>query len=95
MAFFPPIPLIRKNHIIKKLTENNAFSEETAKTFSEAGIINPNGFNKINERLIKQKVLVKTKDNKYYLNKWKWLEYFDILFAIWIFYEHSQTSTSV
>ena len=33
MAFFPPIPLIRKNHIIKKLTESNAFSEETAKTF--------------------------------------------------------------
>ena len=40
MTFFPPIPLIRKNHI-----------------------------NKINERLIKQKVLVKTKDGKYYLNK--------------------------
>ncbi len=46
MAFFPPIPLIRKKLIIKKLTECNAFSEETAKTFSEAGIINPNGFNK-------------------------------------------------
>ena len=50
MAFFPPIPLIRKNHIIKKLTESNAFSEETAKTFSGAGIINPNGFNKINDK---------------------------------------------
>lgn len=69
MTFFPPIPLIRKNHIIEKLTESNAFSEKTAKTFTEAGIINPNGFNKINERLIKQKVLVKTKDGKYYLNK--------------------------
>jgi len=69
MAFFPPIPLIRKNLIIKKLTECGAFSYETAKSFSEAGIINPNGFNKINERLIKQKVLVKTKEGKYYLNK--------------------------
>ena len=69
MSFFPPIPLIRKNLIIKKFTECNAFSEETAKTFEEAGIINPNGFNKINERLIKQKVLVRTKDGKYYLNK--------------------------
>ena len=69
MTFFPPIPLIRKNNIIKKLTESNAFSEKTAKTFTEAGIINPNGFNKINEKLIKQKVLVKTKDGKYYLNK--------------------------
>ena len=69
MAFFPPIPLIRKNLIIKKLTDCDAFSEKTAKSFSEAGIINPNGFNKINKRLIKQKVLVKTKDGKYYLNK--------------------------
>ena len=53
MAFFPPIPLIRKKLIIKKLTECNAFSEETAKTFSEAGIINPNGFHNVNEKLIK------------------------------------------
>ena len=69
MTFFPPIPLIRKKLIIKKLTECNAFSEETAKTFNEVGIVNPNGFNKINERLIRQKVIVKTKDGKYYLNK--------------------------
>ncbi|MBQ6495041.1 MAG: hypothetical protein IJI49_03465 [Bacilli bacterium] len=69
MAFFPPIPLIRMRYIIKKLTKCNAFSEDTAKTFSEAGIINPNGFNNINERLIKKNILIKTKDNKYYLNK--------------------------
>ena len=69
MAFFPPIPLIRKKLIIKKLTECNAFSEETAKTFVEAGIMNPNGFHRVNEKLIKQGILVKTNDNKYYLNK--------------------------
>ena len=69
MAFFPPIPLIRKKIIIKKLTKCNAFSEEAAKTFAEAGIINPNGFGKVNEKLIKQEILVKTKDNKYYLNR--------------------------
>jgi len=69
MAFFPPIPLIRKKLIIKKLTECSAFSEKTAKTFTEAGIINPNGFHKVNEKLIKQGILVKTKDNKYYLNE--------------------------
>ena len=69
MAFFSPIPLIRKKYIIKKLTEKNAFSEDTAKTFLEAGIINPNGFNKITERLIKKKVLFRTKNNRYYLNK--------------------------
>ena len=39
------------------------------KTFLEAGIINPNGFNKINERLIKQKVLVKLPvDSAYRMN---------------------------
>ena len=69
MAFFPPIPFIRKKLIIEKLTECNAFSEKTAKTFIEAGIINPDGFHKINEKLIKQGILVKTNDNKYYLNK--------------------------
>ena len=69
MAFFPPIPLIRKKLIIKKLTECGAFSEETSKSFSEAGIINPNGFKKITEKLIKQNILVKTKDDKYYIIK--------------------------
>lgn len=68
MTFFPPIPLIRKKHIIKKLTECKAYSEETAKTFAEAGIINPEGFKKINEKLIKEKILVKTQDGKYYIN---------------------------
>ena len=69
MVFIPPVPLIRRNYIIKKLKKSNAFSEKTAKTFLEAGIFNPNGFNKINEILIKQNILVRTKDGKYYLNK--------------------------
>lgn len=55
MAFFPPIPLIRKRVIIKKLTKCNAFSSSQAKTFEEAGIINPNGFKRITERLIDKK----------------------------------------
>ncbi len=69
MSFFPPIPLIRKKLIIKKLTEHQAFSKETAKTYEEVGIINPSGFNKVNEKLIKEKILIKTNDGKYYLNK--------------------------
>ena len=69
MAFFPPIVLIRKRIIIKKLTECYAFSVETAKTFSEAGIINPYGFSRVNEILIKHKILVRTEDGKYYLNR--------------------------
>lgn len=69
MAFFPPIPLIRKKLIIKKLQECGAISSESAKSFEEAGIINPNGFGMITERLVKQKVLVRTNGNKYFLNK--------------------------
>lgn len=67
--FFPPIPLIRKKIIIKKLTKNNAISEENAKAFAEAGIINPNGFKKVTEKMIEQQILIKTKEGKYYLNK--------------------------
>ena len=69
MAFFPPIPLIRKNLIIKKLTKSNAFSKESAKTFEEAGIINPTGFTKTTNKLIEQNIIIRTKDGKYYLNK--------------------------
>lgn len=67
--FFPPIVLIRKNLIIKKLSQCGALSEETAKTFSEAGIINPNAFKKVNDTLEKRGILVRTSENKYYLNK--------------------------
>ena len=67
--FFFLFSLIRKKIIIKKLTKNNAISEENAKTFAEAGIINPNGFKKVTEKMIEQQILIKTKEGKYYLNK--------------------------
>ena len=54
MAFFPPIPLIRRNVIIKRLKKCGANSPETAKTFAEAGILNPNLFSPVTEKLVKQ-----------------------------------------
>ena len=45
--FFPPIPLIRKNHILKKLKQAQAFSEDSAKSLVEIGIINPFAFQNI------------------------------------------------
>ena len=69
MAFLP-IPLIRKNHIIKKLLKKNAVSEENAVTFKEAGIINPNGFQMVTLRLIEQGILYQSGD-KYYLDTTK------------------------
>ncbi len=64
-----PALLLRKKRIVKKLQESGAFSETTAKTLQEAGVFNPDAFPKITEELVKEKVLVKTKDNKYYLEK--------------------------
>ncbi|MBQ4263296.1 MAG: hypothetical protein IJB83_03515 [Bacilli bacterium] len=63
------IYLLRRNLIIKKLYLCGAISEETAKTLEEVGVGKPDRFVRINDKLQKQKILVKTKDNKYYLNK--------------------------
>ena len=65
--FFLPIPLIRKNRIIKMLLKKNAVSEENAVTFREAGIINPNRFQMITLRLVEQGILHQ-RGNKYYLD---------------------------
>lgn len=69
MAFFPPVPLIRKRMIIKKLSACQAYSEESAVTFREAGIINPDGFQMITKKLINSRVICRTKEHKYYLNR--------------------------
>ena len=67
MVFFSPIPLIRRNVIIKQLKACGAISSETAKTLSEAGVINPNGFKRITDRLVKAGVIKKTGEDKYYI----------------------------
>ena len=65
-----PVLLMRRKMIINKLQQNGAFSEETAKTLEEIKVINSNAFPKVTEQLVKDKILVKTKDNKYYLKKY-------------------------
>ena len=67
MAFFPPIPLIRKNVILKKLRDCGATSEKTARTLAEAGVINPNGFKRITELLVQQDAIHWTSDGRYYV----------------------------
>ena len=67
MAFFPPIPLIRRNVILKKLSECGATSEKTARTLAEAGVINPNGFKRITELLMRQSIIHRTPDGRYYI----------------------------
>lgn len=67
MAFFAPVPLIRRNVIIKKLKESGAISIETAKTLEEAGVINPCGFKLITDKLVETGVIHETSDGKYYI----------------------------
>lgn len=67
MSFFPPIPLIRTRVIVHRLTACGATSEETAKTLAEAGVINPNAFKRITERLVSMGVIHRTPDGRYYV----------------------------
>lgn len=65
----PPVLLLRRKIIIKRLTDCNAFSEETAVTLKDAGVFNPNAFKRLNEILINRGILSKTSDGRYYLIK--------------------------
>lgn len=67
MAFFPPIPLIRKNVIVKRLRACGATSEKSAKSLAEAGVINPDGFKRITDRLVEMGNIHKTSNGKYYV----------------------------
>ncbi len=67
MPFIPPIPLIRKNVILKNLKACGAGSEDTAKTLYEAGVINSDGFIRITEKLLNKGIIKKTTDGKYYI----------------------------
>ena len=67
MAFFPPIPLIRRNHIVKRLKACGSVSAETAKTLAEAGVINPNALKRITERLVQTGVIKRTEEGRYYI----------------------------
>ncbi len=69
MPIFPPIPLIRKNLIINKLTKCGAFSPETAKTLDQAGVFNPHAFGRITDKLVQKGAIHQTPDGKYYLPK--------------------------
>ena len=69
IMFFAPIPLIRQNLIIRKLSAAGAFSQRTAVTLREAGIINPNGFSMITRRMEKRGIIAACGDGKYYLKR--------------------------
>ena len=66
MAYFPPVPAIRRNILLTRLRQTGAVSRETAVTLSDAGIINPNGFRHITDLLVKRRIIFQ-EGNKFYL----------------------------
>lgn len=66
---FPPVLLLRRKIIIKRLTDCNAFSAETAVTLKAVGVFNPNAFKRLNIILVNRGILGITSDGRYYLIK--------------------------
>jgi hypothetical protein len=64
--FIPPVAIIRKKRIIKRLWNAGAVSAETAKTLDEVGIFR--GVGLIISRLEVQGSLVNLGNEKYYVN---------------------------
>ena len=67
MPFVPPVPVIRRNLILRKLKKANAISESRAVTLEQAGVARPNAFPTITEHLVKKGILARTADGRYYL----------------------------
>lgn len=65
--FFPPIPLIRRNAILRQLASSGATSPDTAKTLAEAGVFNPHAFPNITRRLVRRGTINQTADGRYYI----------------------------
>ena len=65
----PPVLMLRRKMIIRKLSECGAFSEESAVTLKDAGVFNPNAFKGLTKIMEKRNILTQTTDGKYYLNK--------------------------
>lgn len=65
----PPVLLMRKRMITKRLGECGAFSEESAVTLKDAGVFNPNAFKRLTKIMEKRNILTQTTNGRYYLNK--------------------------
>lgn len=69
MFFVPPIPLIRRKHIIRRLRACGAVSPQTARSFEEAGIIFPNKFSIAKIKMLHDGRLCRTEDGRYFLGR--------------------------
>ncbi|WP_303836868.1 hypothetical protein [Ruminococcus flavefaciens] len=67
MASVLPALVLRQKRIVKLLEKAGAFSKDTAKGLDEIGLLNPDTFPKITEKLVRDNVISVTDDGKYYL----------------------------
>lgn len=63
---------LRKKIIVRALYAAGAVSPETAKTLGEAGTQNPDLFPEYTGRLVKQGVLGRTEDGRYWTKEKPW-----------------------
>ena len=64
--FVPPMAIIRRKRIVKRLLSAGAVSADTAKTLGEAGIFKGSGF--IRSRLEARGILVQVENERYYVD---------------------------
>ena len=61
------MPLMRRKYIVRKLKACGAISPATARSFEEAGIINPHRFMRVTKVLQCNGVIKQTVDGRFYL----------------------------
>lgn len=63
----PPIPLIRRNHILRRLRRCGADCPERAVSLREAGVVNPDWFPMVTRALIRRGLVCTLDGVRYFL----------------------------
>lgn len=61
-----PVPLIRRNYILRKLRRCGADCPQRAVTLREAGVFNPDGFPLVTRRMISQSLICTVDGVRYF-----------------------------
>lgn len=61
-----PVPMIRRNYILRKLRKCGADCPERAVTLREAGVFNPDGFPLVTRRMISQSLICTVDGVRYF-----------------------------
>lgn len=62
-----PVPLIRRNYILRRLRRCGADCPERAVSFREAGVFNPDGFPMVTRRMIGQGLICTVDGMRYFI----------------------------